>query len=520
MKYTFKPNKNNPKTIGIPDQKEWEYFYGPNHERRYVNMKDFSLSPQQWQQRVYTSNAEYLFKGPDLKSQTIYIQGGDGLAAIVNYNADGDDLTMAYATHLDYLGSLEILSKEDGSLFYEQSFDAWGKFRNPDTWQFDPNYQANQPNWLWRGYTGHEMLYEFDLIHMNGRLYDPFVGRMLSPDNFVQDATSTQNYNRYSYVVNNPLKYTDPSGELVWFVPVIAGAVIGGYMGGAIQQGSGGLSGANWNPWGGNGGKWDNTAWRGVTVGAIAGAGVGLGVSAGLAAAGANITGISAAGSVGFASTGATTTAWNITANALITANINMASSGLQGGSWGETARTGLVGLGAGAIGGGIASKYSTASSRGAMSLKGIKTQNYVTNILNGAGDRFVKGLDDDLSTQDLISNTLAGGFEGYFSTKMLSSSKFMNIGRGANNFNNPVVGRYLTSFLTNSVTSTPGASLMAAKIYGSIYPTWKLGMMNEDLSISITTSMTFSPWIYLGLNAIQKEILPNYPYGYGFFRP
>ena len=231
-------------------------------------MKDFSLSPQQWQQRVYTSNAEYIFEGPDLKSQTIYIQGGDGLAAIVNYNADGDDLTMAYATHLDYLGSLEILSKEDGSLFYEQSFDAWGKIRNPDTWQFDPNYQANQPNWLWRGYTGHEMLYEFDLIHMNGRLYDPFVGRMLSPDNFVQDATSTQNYNRYSYVVNNPLKFTDPSGEIIW-AAVIAGAVIGGYIGGATANG-GDLDARNWN--------WQSgKTWGGIGAGLVIGGAAGFG---------------------------------------------------------------------------------------------------------------------------------------------------------------------------------------------------------------------------------------------------
>lgn len=47
---------------------------------------------------------------------------------------------------------------------------------------------------------------------MNGRLYDPLIGRMLSPDNYVDDATNTQSYNRYSYVANNPLKYTDPSG--------------------------------------------------------------------------------------------------------------------------------------------------------------------------------------------------------------------------------------------------------------------------------------------------------------------
>ena len=49
---------------------------------------------------------------------------------------------------------------------------------------------------------------------MNGRMYDPVIGRVLSPDNFVQDPTNTQSYNRYSYCLNNPLRYTDPSGWL------------------------------------------------------------------------------------------------------------------------------------------------------------------------------------------------------------------------------------------------------------------------------------------------------------------
>ena len=63
-----------------------------------------------------------------------------------------------------------------------------------------------------RGYTGHEHLQSVGLIHMNGRLYDPKLHRFLQTDNYVQDPSNTQNYNRYGYVLNNPLKYTDPSG--------------------------------------------------------------------------------------------------------------------------------------------------------------------------------------------------------------------------------------------------------------------------------------------------------------------
>lgn len=81
-------------------------------------------------------------------------------------------------------------------------------------------------------------------------------------------------------------------------------------------------------------------------------------------------------------------------------------------------------------------------------------------------------------------------------------------------------MGRYGTSFLTNGLTSTPGASLMAAKAYGSVYAAWNVGMTSGNPAIAAMMSMQFSPSIYLGLNAIQKVLLPNYPYGYEFFRP
>ncbi|WP_221077278.1 RHS repeat-associated core domain-containing protein [Agarivorans aestuarii] len=63
-----------------------------------------------------------------------------------------------------------------------------------------------------RGYTGHEMLAGVGLIHMNGRIYDADIGRFLQADPHVQAPNNAQNYNRYSYALNNPMSYTDPSG--------------------------------------------------------------------------------------------------------------------------------------------------------------------------------------------------------------------------------------------------------------------------------------------------------------------
>lgn len=92
-----------------------------------------------------------------------------------------------------------------------------------------------------RGYTGHEHLYTVGLIHMNGRLYDPLLKRFLSPDNYVQDNTNTQSYNRYGYVLNNPLLYIDPDGE---FAFVIVGAIIGGVVNLTVNAIQGNLKGS------------------------------------------------------------------------------------------------------------------------------------------------------------------------------------------------------------------------------------------------------------------------------------
>ena len=106
-----------------------------------------------------------------------------------------------------------------------QTRTSLGRMRNPQNWIYA---SVQEPQLINRGYTGHEMLPEFDLINMNGRCYDPVVGRFLSTDNFVQDPFSSQCYNRYSYCLNNPLKYSDPSGELTWTDVIAGAAVIGG----------------------------------------------------------------------------------------------------------------------------------------------------------------------------------------------------------------------------------------------------------------------------------------------------
>jgi RHS repeat-associated protein len=157
-----------------------------------------------------------------------YIPTPNGTVA-VHIRANGVGTT--YYLLKDYLGSIMKVVTAAGSTIEEHSYDAWGNHRNPANWTLS---YFSSPLGL-RGYTGHEMLPLFQLINMNGRMYDPVIGRVLSPDNYVPNATNAQDFNRYSYARNNPLKYTDPDGEFVW-LPIIIGAAIGAFTGGAMAD--------------------------------------------------------------------------------------------------------------------------------------------------------------------------------------------------------------------------------------------------------------------------------------------
>lgn len=150
-----------------------------------------------------------------------YITSPDGLIAM--QTEDNTNGVNFYYVHKDYLGSIRALTNQAGASLEEYAYDAWGNRVNPITWQPDTrtSFIIN------RGYTGHEHLDMFNLINMNGRVYDPVISRFISPDNYIQAASNSQSYNRYSYCMNNPLMYTDPSGEK-WWHWLIGGGLSGG----------------------------------------------------------------------------------------------------------------------------------------------------------------------------------------------------------------------------------------------------------------------------------------------------
>jgi RHS repeat-associated protein len=141
-----------------------------------------------------------------------YIQSPEGPVAVVNVvrSSSGTQTTSLTYWVKDHLGSVVAeISGADGS-FKRLGFDAWGNRRDVGSGTNGSTFASH------RGFTGHEMLDDFGLIHMNGRIYNPTIGKFLSPDPVVQEAFNVQNYNRYVYVLNNPLSLTDPTGFSWW----------------------------------------------------------------------------------------------------------------------------------------------------------------------------------------------------------------------------------------------------------------------------------------------------------------
>ena len=143
-------------------------------------------------------------------------------------------------------------------------YDPWGKQYNVHT---NSLFNAYSSPAVSKGYTGHKMINDMDIIHMNGRTYNVVLGRFMQADPNIQAPLNMQNYNRYSYVLNNPMSMTDPSGYFfkklfkgikkywrtiaaivvtvylgpaasAFFGSTVAGGAVAGFVAGGIATGS------------------------------------------------------------------------------------------------------------------------------------------------------------------------------------------------------------------------------------------------------------------------------------------
>ena len=214
----------------------------------------------------HDGSVEVVCNKTDNSTKFVFYLGGNAYSAPAILISDGE-ASKLYYLHRDYLGSIVMLTDEDGNIAERRHFDPWGQ---PIKVEDGAGKVLQGLTLLDRGFTGHEHLQTVGLIHMNGRLYDPTLHRFLMPDNYIQDPFNTQSFNRYGYCLNNPLVYVDQDGEFFW-IPVIIGAAVGAYMG-AVQANNG-----EFNPF-----KWDysRATWIGLGGGALIG-----GLSGGVGAA-------------------------------------------------------------------------------------------------------------------------------------------------------------------------------------------------------------------------------------------
>lgn len=185
-----------------------------------------------------------------------YVYADKRLVSI--YEKDNSGAVRERFVHTDHLGSIESITDNAQQVIERLSFDAHGKRRNPN-WTDSSGSISSVTS---KGFTGHEMDDSIGLINMNARIYDPVIGRFISPDTVIQYPYTTQGYNRYTYVNNNPLSFTDPSGHFLNFLfgwvaqhfisTAVANALDGYFFGDMIAAMAGGTVFAgvvtDWNP--------------------------------------------------------------------------------------------------------------------------------------------------------------------------------------------------------------------------------------------------------------------------------
>ncbi len=116
--------------------------------------------------------------------------------------------------HPDHLGSTTLITNESGDVIEEVTYEPFGKL-----------IESSDERFL---YTGKELDRSTSLQYYGARYYSPELGRFVEPDSNLPNVYDPQQLNRYSYVRNNPYKYTDPDGN---FINIAAGAGIGAAVG-------------------------------------------------------------------------------------------------------------------------------------------------------------------------------------------------------------------------------------------------------------------------------------------------
>ncbi len=199
---------NKPSEIDGATGSRIRYSYGPDHERIQKLVGGTSDSKE----TLYYSET---FKHEETRvagntTESVYrVSIPLGTTTMEMVLEDNGDYKEQQFLLTDHLGSPEVILDENMEVVERLSFDPWGMRRNTDGSAPSAAITSVSPI----GYTGHEMDDEQSLVNMKARIYDPVLGRFLSPDSIIPDVKDLQSFNRYSYTRNNPLSRTDPTGH-------------------------------------------------------------------------------------------------------------------------------------------------------------------------------------------------------------------------------------------------------------------------------------------------------------------
>jgi RHS repeat-associated protein len=220
--YTYDGNGNLRSRNGLAQ--DWTSYNLPTTLRKPGYQSQFAYGPdrERWRQvAAYQNGTETTYYvGSLLEKESAsstgltywrhYVPTPGGATVVVSRNSDRSTSTVYLLP--DHLGSSDTLLNEAGATQAKLSFGAYGQ-RRGSNWS-----SGTAPDWLGianatrQGYTGHEALDNLGLVHMNGRVYDPTLGRFLSPDPLIGDPADSQSVNPYAYVGNRPLNAIDPTG--------------------------------------------------------------------------------------------------------------------------------------------------------------------------------------------------------------------------------------------------------------------------------------------------------------------
>ena len=406
-----------------------EFLYGPDGQRwRTLTYRNDTLI----RKVIYAGDYERVTEGDSLR----HFYYGEGNALCVK---SGSQSNRYYYICTDNLGSIIKIVDDSGTSVFEATYDAWGR----------QTVTKNDIGFL-RGYTGHEMMPEYGLINMNGRLYDPILGRFLSPDNYVQLPDFSLSFNRYSYCLNNPLKYVDPDGESVLLIGAI---LVGAYLGGSSVNGT-------FNPT-----KWNYSNWQtyaGIAIGGIAGyAGAVVGASV---AASASAYGMGSIGSGVFG---------GIAGGAVSGAINGGGMTAIMGGSISDVFTNAAMGAGIGGLAGGISGGIGAAIG----DFSGVAGSSF-KNGLYELGYSAVKG-----AATGLASGSLMAAIEGDWSYLLQGAALGAIISVGMAGFRISLMG---TTIIPPDIEGRFDADDAAMDIDSS-YPVYRRGGLLKFITPGIT---------------------------------